>query len=135
MSKENTGIKHENQNSEFSQPTLTKDKKMCNPKKLTKSFTQLSISPQRRVPNFNLKLDLGLFKMNEQVRPQTSLDPYIQSSQATDQKKNELHILPQEYTGRSHMSKNSASSQIFLKFEKTMKDVRDSLHHSPINYT
>jgi len=55
---------------------------------MMKSFTQLSISPCKGQPIFN---DMGLFKMNEGAmqpnhRPATSLNPYMPSSQNTDQK-------------------------------------------------
>jgi hypothetical protein len=75
-----------------------------------------------------------LFKVNE-MQVNTSFDPYQLSQPVTDQKRNEHRINRRNESARSYASKNSESSKILQKFEKTMKEVRDSLNHSPINFT
>ena len=57
------------------------------------------------------------------------MQPYKEESQSTVQPRQEPN------TQRTHQSRRSESSQIFMKFEKTMKEVRDSLNVSPNNFT
>jgi len=112
----------------------TKERKVENrvgkKKGMTKSLThtQLSISPNKY--DKLMGSDMGLFKLQEPK-------PTTLTSQATDIKKNEeripTHFQEEVQTGRSKLSIDS--SQVFFKFEKTMREVRDSLNASPINYT